>query len=612
MRIPLAKTKTKWIGSVKDRYKTVNMKPSTETAPSKILLTVWVTALVLGYAGWDRLQLELEKQEWVQENVRIVNTLATVEQLLHQGLTREIREEGTAFLRSGYNLPRLFREPAFVITQEFEGGDLIPDSTRIHRILIVGASSIQYYLGAELERRLENYEGIDVLRFGKLSTGLVRDDVLDWPEKLTELMTEFQPDLVIAQFGGNDCQGLTLPDGRTASFNTEEWRAEYRNRLNEILHLTQEQGATPIMIGMPNMRETRFARRIHALNELTEEQTDSAGAIFYPLWELTSDSAGNYLPTVEFHGDVELMRLPDGIHFSRHGAQYVADQFCLDLEQQYTLSSESDSLADYYRFQHFSEARNDTVHYYAYVPDRGENERLPAVILLHGAYGAPEDWAFHAHRDLQYLSFLHRLILVLPDGNEHGWYLDSPYDSTSQIETYLISEFIPEVIGRLPVNSDFSMMGLSMGGHGALSVGLKHPDLFVSLSSMSGVVNLIEAADRPALIRLLGPYGENERAWRFNSAYQIIENYPTSEPVPHLMVTCGTSDSRLEMNRELHALLQELNIDHEYRESDGGHTWTYWVEQLPEHLEWHATYLHSLDNVEYFSEETDLIEQRVN
>ncbi len=73
-------------------------------------------------------------------------------------------------------------------------------------MLLVGASSVQYYLGAELERRLEAHRDVTVLRLGKLGTGLARPDVFDWPAKLAELLDAFQPDLVIAMLGGNDAQ----------------------------------------------------------------------------------------------------------------------------------------------------------------------------------------------------------------------------------------------------------------------------------------------------------------------------------------------------------------------------------------------------------------------
>ena len=78
-----------------------------------------------------------------------------------------------------------------------------PQARRPRRILLVGASSVQYYLGIALEEALEStYTDIEVVRLGKLGTGLVRDDVFDWPARIDELLALHRPDVVITQFGG--------------------------------------------------------------------------------------------------------------------------------------------------------------------------------------------------------------------------------------------------------------------------------------------------------------------------------------------------------------------------------------------------------------------------
>ena len=93
------------------------------------------------------------------------------------------------------------------------------------RVLLVGASSIQTDLGRALERRIEDELGVEVLRHGRHSTGMARPDYFDWNARALELSADFRPDLVIAQFGGNDGQGLTDRDtGRAvAPFFTDAW-----------------------------------------------------------------------------------------------------------------------------------------------------------------------------------------------------------------------------------------------------------------------------------------------------------------------------------------------------------------------------------------------------
>ena len=59
-----------------------------------------------------------------------------------------------------------------------------------------------------------------------------------------------------------------------------------------------------------------------------------------------------------------------------------------------------------------------------------------------------------------------------------------------------------------------------------------------------------------------------------------------------LRFTCGLQDRKfIDENQELHALLEELGIPHEYQESRGKHSWEYWTSQLETHLRFHAEYL---------------------
>ena len=79
------------------------------------------------------------------------------------------------------------------------------------------------------------------------------------------------------------------------------------------------------------------------------------------------------------------------------------------------------------------------------------------------------------------------IAILTPDGDPFGWYLDSPLRSDSQQESYLIEELLPDAEASLGLHRlRRSIAGLSMGGHGALGLSLKHPRLFRSASSMSG------------------------------------------------------------------------------------------------------------------------------
>lgn len=210
------------------------------------------------------------------------------------------------------------------------------------RVLIVGASSIQEGLGTDLERELEKYEGLTVMRFGQYSSGLARPDYFDWAKKVEELKGSFKPDLIIAQFGENDCQGLsTLQGSFLAKFGTSEWDTEYEKRVNSIVKQMTSGGCRVVMIGIPIMRSKSFSQQVQRLNGITEKATEAAGGTFIATWDLTCDQNGKYMASVEFEGKSRMIRAGDGIHLSNHGAHYVAVKLCERLEQYFTLRKKS-------------------------------------------------------------------------------------------------------------------------------------------------------------------------------------------------------------------------------------------------------------------------------
>ena len=206
------------------------------------------------------------------------------------------------------------------------------------RFLLVGDSSIQSGLGTELERRLEELEGVTVLRFGLHSTGLARPDYFDWYAKLEELQAEFEPDVTIAYWGDNDCQGLSTIEGQFITrFGSDEWKETYGQRYEDIIALMKEDGGEAVIIGMPIMRSRKFRNQIEILNEVTEQATDNAGGTYLPTWGITSDDEGEYMATVEFEGKERMIRAGDGIHLSKHGSDYVAYHIIEMLREYFTL-----------------------------------------------------------------------------------------------------------------------------------------------------------------------------------------------------------------------------------------------------------------------------------
>ncbi len=211
----------------------------------------------------------------------------------------------------------------------------------------------------------------------------------------------------------------------------------------------------------------------------------------------------------------------------------------------------------------------------------------PVVTVLHGHGGDAANWARRlGPGGLERLAARFGVVIVCPDGGADSWYLDSPRDSTVRMETFLARELPAWAEARYAVRRGRAfraITGLSMGGHGALLVALRHRDVYSAAASMSGGVDLAQFPERWGKARHLGPWPSDSLVWQAHSVAHLAARADTSG-MPRLMVDVGLGDFFLAPNRRLHDVLARRGIAHDYAERPGGHTWAYWTRALPVHL----------------------------
>ncbi len=214
-----------------------------------------------------------------------------------------------------------------------------------------------------------------------------------------------------------------------------------------------------------------------------------------------------------------------------------------------------------------------------YDPDFQE-EQFPVMYLLHGYDGDYRNWSDKA--SLEALASTYSMIIVCPDGQD-SWYVDSPVDPKMQFETYVADElvtFVDDHYRTIPDPKLRAITGLSMGGHGALSLALRHPDVFGSCGSMSGCVDITQCADKWKIAKRLGDYAQNKAEWESHSVLLMV---PTLSTTQNIIIDDGTGDVFYEMNLQLHKALLERKIAHDFTIRPGAHTWDYWVNSLDYH-----------------------------
>jgi hypothetical protein len=196
------------------------------------------------------------------------------------------------------------------------------------KILIVGDSMIAGAVGLYLENGLRKVHGYQVLRKGKSSTGLARPDFFSWPKEAQKHVDAFQPDAAVVMFGGNDVQGLRMPDRSWITWHEDDWHEEYARRVNAFADIVAPAGKPLFWIGMPVMRPEKFHVRVQRVNTIYRaEMAIRPGARFIDIWRVLADEGGEYTDRLDADGvpggKTVRVRAGDGIHLSVEGAHRV-------------------------------------------------------------------------------------------------------------------------------------------------------------------------------------------------------------------------------------------------------------------------------------------------
>ena len=169
------------------------------------------------------------------------------------------------------------------------------------------------------------------------------------------------------------------------------------------------------------------------------------------------------------------------------------------------------------------------------------SKRYPVVYLMHGHGGSYKN--YFQDKKFQDIADLYDFILVTPDGFKDCWYIDAPQKGEKQFETFFIQELLPTVERHYSIDDNNRFItGISMGGHGAMWLFLRHPNLFKSAGSCSGVLDLKYSGNvKGSLSRLLGDFaeGKNKNFCDYSCVSQL-ENIVGEDK--YIYFDCGTED----------------------------------------------------------------------
>lgn len=215
--------------------------------------------------------------------------------------------------------------------------------------------------------------------------------------------------------------------------------------------------------------------------------------------------------------------------------------------------------------------------------------KYPTLYLLHGMSDDHTIWQRRTSIE-RYVADL-GIAVVMPS-THLAWYCNTAY--SHRYWTY-ISEELPRICRDFfPAMSDKReetfAAGLSMGGYGALKLGLRASETFGKVASLSGALDAADFAswggrDEAYWSGVLGPV-ESRKNSDDDLFYQAELLKKSGKPLPEIYMWCGTEDGLLGHNHRMRDHLNALGYNLTYAESTGNHGWGWWDEQIQPVLKW--------------------------
>ena len=251
-----------------------------------------------------------------------------------------------------------------------------------------------------------------------------------------------------------------------------------------------------------------------------------------------------------------------------------------------------------------------------YGDEANRDREYPTLYLLHGAGSNFEGWRRFLGVTTYALGYA--MILVMPDAGNSFYvnWAQTDDDRVNAWEDYIIEDVVGHVETTYRARSQRearAITGFSMGGYGALTLGLRRPDLFISIGSQSGALEYARrAAERLRLGGVAYPpprYTPEARSQRLLENPEIgipgfssiVDRTPSGQPfvtseqadahdpfmlvmrvsrdeLPFIQIDCGTSDQLCGASQAFAKLLLDADIPFDYTQLRGGHDPGYWIQ----------------------------------
>lgn len=293
------------------------MRPSPRLRYRAVILRVIILpVLALAFVATD-LPLTPPGVAQAQE----VRERRSIIDMIFGGRKRKVRNESvTRVKKPRRKKPADIRNPDAAVTGAEVEIAKTPDA---RKILVIG-DFMASALADGLIVAFASEPGIVIEKKTSGSSGLVRDDHLDWPKTLSTYIGEVKPALVVIMLGANDRQQMVV-DGKREKFQTEPWKAEYDKRVAAIMEVTRQNKVPFVWTGLPAFSSPSLSADAATLNNYYRAKAEFAGGEFIDIWDGFADENGKFIASgSDINGQPVRLRGSDGLSLTKAGKRKIA------------------------------------------------------------------------------------------------------------------------------------------------------------------------------------------------------------------------------------------------------------------------------------------------
>jgi len=218
----------------------------------------------------------------------------------------------------------------------------------------------------------------------KVSSGLEDQGIRDWDEHAMEAMADEDPDHVVFIIGANDVSIVNSHDGDDDGI--DDWSVAYREKVHRMMEILVGGSRHRIVywLGPPTMGDDDLNVGAFELGRLmrSEAKKFAPDIVYIDTYKIFADANGDYSRSLpDATGEVQEMRISDGVHFSVDGGKYLADKLWTRIDKRWSVAAQADpsNPIDY----SIAEGSNDYVpgigRYRPSVPDQSEDTTPPPL-----------------------------------------------------------------------------------------------------------------------------------------------------------------------------------------------------------------------------------------